>query len=320
MLVSAAVEVFFGHTQLGRQLVSPAVAIGNFDGVHLGHRALIDRARARASASGGEATVLTFSPHPAVVLAPDRAPPAICGMTRKLELLAGAGVAVCVVEPFDRELSQRSPSEFVTDVLAEGLGARHVIVGYDFSFGRGRAGNADTLLELGSKVGFEVDVIEPVVVAGQAVSSSRVRQAVGAGELEQARALLGRRFDVDGPVVRGAGRGRELGVPTANIQVAGDLLPPIGIYAVWVHIEGETIARPGAASLGTNPTFGDAGHVSLEVYLLDFDQDLYDQRCRITFVAKLRGERRFADVAQLVAQMQRDIDDTRQILDHAPPD
>jgi riboflavin kinase/FMN adenylyltransferase len=312
-------EVFSGHRKLDRALRAPALAIGNFDGVHAGHRRLLERARSAAALHGGEAVALTFDPPPARFLAPHLAPRLITTQVRKLELLAAAGIDVCVVEPFDRQLADLSPEAFARDVLAGALGARHIVVGYDFTFGKRRAGNTEILRQLGDQFGFTVEVVDPVAVEGVVASSSRVRSFVGDGNLAGARLLLGRDFEVDGVVVRGAGRGRALGVPTANLAPETELLPPLGIYAGWVEIAGDPARRPGAVSVGTNPTFEVAGKLSLEVFLLDWDGDLYGQGLRIGFVERLRGERRFPDADSLVQQIRRDIEDTRGVLSAAPP-
>jgi riboflavin kinase / FMN adenylyltransferase len=313
--------VFPGHRAVARALRAPAVAIGNFDGVHRGHMALLERAKARAAAARGQSAVLTFEPHPAVVLAPRLAPRLITPLDRKLELISAAGIEACIVEPFDRDLAGLPPAEFARVVLADAIGARTVVVGFDFTFGHRRAGNTALLRELGRDLGFDVDVVEAFTVDGLVASSTRVRGFVGEGNMAGARLLLGRDFDVSGRVVRGAGRGRGLGIPTANIAPDGQLLPASGIYAVWLELlpdgAGSPIDRarmPGAASLGTNPTFDGAGELTLEVHVLDFDGDLYDRRVRVGFVERLRGERRFPGVAELVDQIHRDIADTRRIL------
>jgi riboflavin kinase/FMN adenylyltransferase len=315
-------EVFRGHRHIRRSLRSPAVAIGNFDGVHRGHLALLERARARAAAGGGESAVLTFDPHPAVVLAPDLAPRLITTLERKLELIAAAGIDVCVVEPFDRELAALSPDEFVRAVLADAIHAQSVVVGFDFTFGHRRAGTTAMLRSLGQTLGFDVDVVEAFTVDGLVASSTRVRSFVRDGNMAGARLLLGRDFDVSGRVVHGAGRGRGLGMPTANIDPDTPLLPAPGIYAVWVELlDGGGAGRarlPAAASLGTNPTFEASSDLRLEAHILDFDGDLYGQRLRVGFVERLRGERRFPGADELMAQIHQDIADTRRILD-APP-
>ncbi|HKE18087.1 MAG TPA: bifunctional riboflavin kinase/FAD synthetase [Kofleriaceae bacterium] len=322
-------EVFRGHRSIGRRLRAPAVAIGNFDGVHRGHLALLERARERAAALGGESAALTFEPHPALVLAPQLAPRLITTSERKLELLAAAGVEVCVVEPFDRELAKLSPEQFARSVLSDAIGARSVVVGFDFTFGHRRAGTTALLGNLGESLGFEVDVVEAFTVDGLVASSTRVRSFVTEGNMAGARLLLGRDFEVCGRVVRGAGRGRGLGIPTANIAPDTPLLPASGIYAVWLELlpEGpDGPARgavgprlPGAASLGTNPTFHIGGELTLEVHVLDFDGDLYDRRVRVAFVERLRDERRFPGADELLDQIRRDVADTRRILAAGPP-
>jgi riboflavin kinase/FMN adenylyltransferase len=306
-------EVFPGHRRLARALRAPAVAIGNFDGVHRGHQQLIARARAAAVALGGETVALTFDPHPAAVLAPERAPRLLTSTARKLELLAAAGADAAVVEPFGPELATLSPRSFADEVLVRALGARQVVVGYDFRFGQGRGGSTETLRELGGELGFAVDVVDPVTVDGVVASSSRIRTSIEEGDLAGARALLGRDPEVEGTVVRGAGRGRGIGVATANLDIDAGVVPPLGIYATWVFLAGGE-QLPGAASVGTNPTFDDSGRLSLEVHILDFDRDLYGQRLRLGFAVRLRGELRFAGAAELVEQIRRDIADTRRIL------
>ncbi|HTE51464.1 MAG TPA: bifunctional riboflavin kinase/FAD synthetase [Kofleriaceae bacterium] len=316
-------DVFRGHRAIERALRAPAVAIGNFDGVHRGHLALLERARARASAMNGEAVALTFEPHPAMVLAPHLAPRLLTTTRRKLELLAEAGIDACVVEPFDRDLAGLPPDQFARVVLADAIGARRVVVGFDFTFGHKRGGTTATLRELGRDLGFEVDVVDAFTVDGLVASSTRARSFVSEGNMAGARLLLGRDFEVCGQVVRGAGRGRGLGIPTANVAAETPLLPASGIYAVWLQelepATGEVgdVAGPrlaGAASLGTNPTFDSAGELTLEVHILDFDGDLYDRRVRVSFVERLRGERRFPGAAELLDQIGRDIADTRRVL------
>ena len=297
----------------GRSLKAPGVARGNFDGVHLGHRALFAEAARAARAAGGEAVVLTFEPHPARVLAPDLAPPLLTPLPRKLELLAEAGVDACVVLPFTKELASHSASEFVREVLLEGLGARDVVVGHDFTYGRKREGTVETLRADGAARGFAVHVIPAVTVEGLVVSSTKIRELLHEGNVAGARMLLGRTFDVEGTVVRGAGRGRSIGVPTANVAVEGELLPHPGVYAGRASLlEGGRArwTKPAAINLGTNPTFG-GGQLSLEAHVLGHDEDLYERRLRIAFASRLRGEQRFPDAQALVAQIRKDIDDVK---------
>ena len=313
-------EIFEGYRALFRPLASPSIALGNFDGVHVGHRALLAASRRAATKLDGDSVAYTFDPHPATVLAPDRVPALITSRERKLELLGDDGVDVCILEPFDVEMSKVSAEEFVEEIVVKILAAKHIVVGYDFSFGHKATGTTETLRSLGAKHGFKVEVIQPVEVDGEVASSSRVRAAVREGDMQRAHALLGRHFDVDGDVVRGAGRGRKIGVPTANVDTAGcELMPPLGIYAVRARIlDSETpeTRYDGAASLGTNPTFSDEGRVTLEVMLLDFDRDIYDRRLRVEFVQRLRGEAKYEGVEALVAQICEDVERARAILAH----
>lgn len=289
-----------------------AVAIGNFDGVHVGHRALIARARELAGDHATAAVALTFDPHPSTLVAPTGGPPMISTLERRLELLGAAGLDATVVEPFTRELAALDPAAFVDDILIGALHARAIIVGYDFTYGAQRAGTIDTLVAHGARAGLEVAIVPPVEVAGEVASSTRIRAYLRAGELGPAARLLGRPWDVDGVVVHGAQRGRAIGVPTANLATAGDLPLAPGIYAVTFACDG--ITRPAVASLGTNPTFVEDGRLVLEVHVLDFDGDLYDRTARTTFVAKLRDEARYDSVDELVAQIRIDIDEARTAL------
>lgn len=305
-------DVFRKAPPLPRPLRRPVVAIGNFDGVHLGHERLFEVTRARAAAVGGEAVVLTFEPHPAKLLAPALAPPLLTTPEQKLERIAACGIEVCVVLPFTRELAAQSPDEFVRGIIVDGLGAREVVVGYDFTYGHKRAGNVDTLRTEGTRLGFAVHVVPPVTVEGIVASSTKIREFVHEGNVTGARLLLGRPYAVDGRVVRGAGRGRPLGVPTANVATENELLPRPGVYAARVGILDGSGARLGAVvNLGTNPTFVADGRLSLEAHLLDWEGDLYDRRVRVEFLAWLRPEERFPGPEALVAQIRRDIEAAR---------
>ncbi|HTR54167.1 MAG TPA: bifunctional riboflavin kinase/FAD synthetase [Kofleriaceae bacterium] len=285
-----------------------AVAIGNFDGVHVGHRALIARAKALAAAAGaGTQTVaLTFDPHPSAVLAPAAPREQIASLARRLELLGEAGADAVVIEPFTRELASLAPAAFVDEIVLGALRARAIVVGYDFKYGQGGAGTPDALREHGARAGIAVDVVAPVQAGGEVASSTRVRAHLRAGELAAAERLLGRRWDVDGIVVHGAHRGRAIGIPTANIQPDSALTIAPGIYAVTLQLAGEA-PRPAVASLGTNPTFVAGDALVLEVHVLDFAGDLYDRRVRVAFAARLRDEAKFDSVEALVAQIERDI-------------
>jgi riboflavin kinase/FMN adenylyltransferase len=304
-------DIYRGHSLLPRRLREPVVAIGNFDGAHLGHVHIFREARRLAGARSGETVVLTFEPHPAKVLAPTFAPPLITTAGRKLELLAAAGLDAVVIEPFDHALAAKSAEEFVREVLAEGLGARQVVVGYDFTFGSKRSGDVHTLATLGQTYGFGVTVVAPVSVDGLVCSSTKIREFVLEGRVDGAAMLLGRDPEIEGEVVRGAGRGRTIGVPTANIASETELSPKNGVYAGW----GERLSdgkRWGAAiNIGTNPTFVSGNQVSIEAHLLDCDEDLYGQRLRVGFTERLRDEKRYSSRDELVAQIGHDIEQAR---------
>jgi len=288
-----------------------AVAIGNFDGVHLGHRALIRRARELAGAQDAKTVALTFDPHPSVLLAP-KPPAMISSLARRIELLAEAGADVVVVEPFTRDLASRAAHAFIDDIVIGALCARAIVVGYDFSYGQGRSGTTDALRAHGGRAGVEVAIVAAVERDGEVASSSKVRGHLRDGDLVAAKRLLGRAWDIDGTVIHGAKRGRAIGVPTANIRTETELLLRPGIYAVTLEVDGRVL--PAVASLGTNPTFVENGGLVLEVHVLDFDEDLYGKRTRTTFVSRLRDEAKFDSVDALIEQIQRDIDAARRVL------
>ena len=291
---------------------SPAVTIGNFDGVHRGHQALVSAAVARARESGGLAVVLTFDPHPARILSPDRAPAALTTLAQKAEVLADLGVDRLAVLPFDASVARLSPGEFARAVLHETLGARDVVVGESFRFGRRREGDVRGLVDLGRELGFSVHAVPSVLEEGSPVSSSRVRDALARGDVGAAQTLLGRPYFVDASVVRGDGRGRTIGVPTANLEPEDQFLPAQGVYAARCRIPGGGW-RTAVANLGRRPTFG-GGQVTLEVHVVDFEGDLYGARVRLEFHARLRGEERFDGPEALVARIGRDIAAARALL------
>ena len=320
-------EVFRSLAE-ARALRGCAVAIGNFDGVHLGHRSLFETARARSAPGGGRAVALTFEPHPARVLRPDLAPPLITPLPRKLELMAEDGLDAAVVQPFDLAWAQTGARAFVERDLCGHLGATHVVVGYDFTAGHERA-RADALRAMLLACGVSLDVIEPVTAEGLTVSSTRIREFLLEGRVDAAALLLGRPHDVEGVAERGAGRGRALGFPTANLRPAG-MLPANGVYAVRVRLgvpvgEGgvtgtrDATGWDGVCNVGVKPTVEEGAPVTAEAHLLDFDgRDLHGERVRIAFIERLREERRFPSPEALRAQIARDVERARDILRRAP--
>lgn len=298
------------------------VTIGAYDGVHLGHQAVIAAVRARAAGGGMDSAVVTFDRHPASVVRPESAPRLLTDLEQKLELLAVTGLDRCLVVTFDEARSKEPAEEFVQEVLVDCLAARVVIVGEDFHFGHQRLGNVQLLRSMGAELGFEVEGLPLVDASGapagdedDKASSTAIRHSLVAGDLGRAVHLLGRHHEVRGLVARGDARGRELGFPTANVSVPGDiLLPADGIYAGWYERpDGEIHAT--AISLGRRPTFYEEAHASLlEAHLLDFGGDLYGEPAKVRFVARLRGEVKFDGIDALVAQIARDCDDARVAL------
>lgn len=304
----------------GKSVVVP----GNYDGVHLGHRALLQRAQAAAKANQLGVTALFFDPHPHHLLRPDVPRSLLTTPDRRRELLRAAGADHVETVAFDRTFAALSPAEFVSKVLVKQLAARQVIVGPDFRFGQGAQGTVETLATLGQEFGFLVDTVEPVLAGEGRVSSTRIRDAIAAGDVSAAAQLLTRYHDVEGTVVRGDQRGRTLGFPTANVQPAADLLlPPGGVYAVVTrvarkrHQVGASAVRWGVANLGQRPTFGQGADSRLEVHLLDFEGDIYDAHMRVAFVTRLREEMRFDGVDALKKQIGQDVTAARTALENA---
>jgi riboflavin kinase/FMN adenylyltransferase len=294
-----------------------AVTIGAYDGVHLGHRALLRDLCDRAAAAGLSSVVVTFDRHPAYVVRPESAPKQLTGLEQKLELLAACGVDRTLVVPFDEARANETAEDFVREILAEQLSARLVVVGEDFHFGHGRKGNVALLRELGAVYGFEVVGVRLTDEGSEPVSSTRIRALLADGEVEEAARLLGRPHEVRGPVVRGDGRGGpELGYPTANVAVADDIaLPADGMYAgYFTGADGQ--ARPAAVYVGRRPTFYEPGTapVLVEAYLLHFDGDLYGQPARVSFVGRVRGDARFDSAAALIEQMHLDVAEAERLL------
>ncbi|HET6794656.1 MAG TPA: bifunctional riboflavin kinase/FAD synthetase [Acidimicrobiales bacterium] len=292
------------------------VTIGAYDGVHLGHRALIGEVRRRAEALSAASAVVTFDRHPASVVRPESAPLLLTDLDQKLELLASTGIDLTVVVRFDEERASESAEDFVNELLVQRLAARVVVVGEDFHFGHGRRGNVELLRRMGAGCGFEVIGHRLVAEAGSAISSTRIRRLLGEGDVAGAAALLGRHHEVRGQVVKGDGRaGADLGMPTANVAVPpGILLPVDGIYAGWYR-RPEGGLRRAALSLGRRPTFyPDGGPRLLEAHLLDFEGDLYGEAAAVSFVGRIREERTYDSLEPLIAQMQEDVADTRRIL------
>ena len=280
------------------------LALGNFDGLHRGHVKIIERVNRRAGERGSTSVVMTFDPHPPRVVRPDKAPPLIMTKAQRLEALDRAGIAAVAVVRFTTELSHWDPETFVRTVLVDWLRVSEVWVGANFLFGHDRSGNFSTLRTLGQRYGFRADKIDPVRYKEFVVSSTRIRRLVAEGRMDEAGALLGHPYYIDGTVVAGKRRGRELGFPTANLQTENELLPPNGVYATTTTIDG--VVHASLTNVGVRPTFGDTVKPIIEAYVLGFNGDLYGRPVRLGFVQRLRDERKFEDVDALRTQMEAD--------------
>ena len=292
------------------------ITIGVYDGVHLGHRALLTETCAVGERLGLASSVLTFDRHPAQLVSPEKAPCLLTDLAQKVELLESTDVDGVEVLAFDEERRRESAEDFVREILVKRLGARAVVVGRDFHFGHGRRGNVELLTEMGASLGFEVHGLHLVAGPdGEVVSSTRIRALLAEGDVATAARLLGRDHEVRGTVIRGDGRARDLGAPTANVEVAPELcLPAEAIYAGWYE-RPDGKAHPAAISLGRRPTFyGPDGALVLEAHLLDFAGDLYDEPARVRFSHRLRGQEHYSDVDELRRQMAADLVDARQAL------
>lgn len=304
-----------------------SVTIGNFDGVHLGHQALIRRTVERAKEEGLPAVVITFDPHPLRVVKGKDAPPQLISLQHKLECFADLGINLALVMPFTPATASLTPEDFVRAILVECLNTRALVVGYDYAFGKGRRGNAALLTAFGTAHGFTVEEFPAVYLNEEVVSSTRIRETLRQGDVAQASALLGRPYSVEGVVARGMNRGgRLLGFPTANLQMDEELLlPATGVYAVLAELSPKRHALPGVcsgsgsaylkgvANVGSNPTFGD-DFLRVETHLLDFHADIYGAPFRVHFIERLRDERKFNGVPELVDQIRRDAAKARDVL------
>jgi riboflavin kinase/FMN adenylyltransferase len=306
---------------------SPVLALGNFDGLHRGHVKIIERIQRGAVERGGTSVVLTFDPHPPRILRPDKAPVLLMTKAQKLDALARAGVQGAAVVRFTREMSRWEPDVFVRSVLVEWLRVAEVWVGADFLFGRDRTGNFTLLRSLGAQYGFRAEKIDPIRYKDFIVSSTRIRRLVSEGRVDEAGALLGHHYAIDGTVVEGAKRGREIGFPTANLSTSNELIPPHGVYATALTIDGRVY--PSVTNIGQRPTFGDQLQMTIETHVLSIDPraggaafaegvgafNLYGREVRLAFVQRLRDERKFPDIDALKEQIAADVRRAARLFD-----
>jgi riboflavin kinase / FMN adenylyltransferase len=288
-------------------------AIGNFDGVHLGHQALLDAARRRAHAEGTKLAMLTFEPHPRAVFRPEDPPFRLTPFRAKAHCVESLGVDILFALHFDLEFARISAEDFVTEILVSGLGIKGAAVGWDFVFGHKRAGNAALLREMGARFGFGVTEIGPVTHEGELYSSTRIRELLAAGDPRRAAVLLGRPWEIEGHVEHGDRRGRAIGFPTANLSLGDYLRPAAGVYAVRVSIENSESWIDGVANLGNRPTFAGTD-LRLEIHLFDFAGDIYSRHLRVALIDHLRPERKFAGIDALKAQIAADCFRAREVL------
>lgn len=307
-------KIYRGHHEIHENFPKPVLTIGNFDGLHLGHRKIIESVIGRARAEGGTSIIYTFRPHPHLALSPGSAMQLLNTYDEKLEMIETMGVDVAIEEPFSREFSTIAPEKFLRDILLKRLSALAVYVGYDFAFGKDRAGSLELLKGFCEVEGVECNVIAPLKIGGEICSSTSIREHVQAGRIREANALLGREFFYRGLVVRGQGRGKKIGFATANVHTESLLSVKEGVYASRAAIGGKVFAS--VTNVGRQPTFNKDEQVPvvMETHILDFDSDIYGETLEVRMVERMRDEVRFANVEQLVRQIQADVVAALEIL------
>jgi riboflavin kinase/FMN adenylyltransferase len=294
-----------------KDFTSPAVTIGSYDGLHLGHQEIIERVIERARSEGGDAVILTFEPHPVKFLHPELQLPLITPKRKKMMLLERFGIDCTINLPFTKNLAHMSAEEFIRDIVLKRIAPRWVIVGFNFSFGKDGKGTAEELTKIGKGLGIGVEIIPPYTVNGEVISSTRIREMIMAGNIAKANSMLGRDFIILGKVIQGHARGRNLGFPTANLEITSDLYPKKGVYAVTVTVNDKTYQ--GVMNIGTNPTFGDE-EFAVEVFLFNYEDDLYEKELRVAVVEKIRDEQTFPTPDALVQQIEKDVQKAKKIL------
>jgi riboflavin kinase/FMN adenylyltransferase len=304
-------QIFYDLEAPSKLCQESVVTIGVFDGLHLGHRAIIQLVLTQAEKSNLSSLVFAFHPSPLALLAPEKCPPALTALPKKIEILQQLGVDIVVFARFDAYLQQMSPDDFVQLVLLQSLHAKQVVVGYDWRFGKGRTGNPELLKQLGERYKFGVTIVGPTQLHGAPVHSTRIREAISNGELDLTAQLLGRRYSIMGEVITGEGRGRQLGFPTANINPGDQMLPPNGVYAIRAKLEGRLF--DGVLNMGTRPTFGEL-KFQIESHLFDFEGMVYGKTIEIFFIQKIRDERAFPNPEALSHQIQQDVAKAKEIL------
>ena len=294
------------------------LSIGNFDGVHIGHQAVLTHVVERAGSMGGPAICMTFDPHPIKLLRPSEAPRLVTTLEQRLALIARTGIESCLVMPFTHKLARMTASDFVSSVLVERLGVREVYIGNNFRFGADRGGDVSLLSKMGEDLGFRAAAAPIVEASGGVVSSTRVRQAISEGRVEEAESLLGRAVFLDGHVLEGKRLGRTLGFPTLNIEVENEIEPNHGVYVTAVHIPSFSRTFAAVTNIGVRPTVYRNSLTTIESHLLDFTADVYQEKVRLFFIRRLREERAFDSTMQLMTQIRRDVEGARQVFEERP--
>ena len=289
----------------------PVMAIGNFDGVHVGHQALFRKTAELALAHNGTSIAFTFEPHPLKIIAPEKAPPMLTHFKKKMALIESFGINLVICADFTRKFADQQPRDFSKNILFDKIRVKEIVVGFDYAFGRGREGTIPYLKKMGEEFGFQVHVVESFKLDGYTVSSSRVRELIEAGQVEAASQFLGRNYSIIGPVIAGYKTGHSIGFPTANIDTSKVQIPGTGVYAVRVVYENKL--HDAVANIGFNPTFN-RDRLSVEVHVFDFNQAIYNKEIEVQFIARIRSEITFKSAADLVVQINQDIDQAKKIL------
>jgi riboflavin kinase / FMN adenylyltransferase len=305
-------KIIYDLKELAKPLENPVLTIGNFDGVHKGHLALFNKVKERAAAINGQSVVMTFEPHPIKLTNPAKGLSIITPIKQKLKLISEANIDVILCVPFDSQFSSISARDFVKNILLGIIGIKEIVVGYDYSFGNNRQGNINLLKTMGNDLGFKVHTIDPIHLSNVVVSSTSIRNFIKEGNLEAARILLGRDYQISGKVTSGAGRGgKVLGFPTANLMPADELIPKKGVYAVMADLDDQEYY--GVCNIGNNPTFG-TNTLSIETFLLDYDGVTLNKELTIRFIHRLRDEVTFASAAELSEQIAKDLNQAKELF------
>lgn len=299
-------KVFYGIENLPDFFKKSVIAIGNFDGVHLGHQKIFKEVYSESKKISGESVVITFYKHTLYFFKPQNPPLIITPLNKKIELISKNNIENLILINFTEKFANLSAEKFVKEILCKKLNVKYIVIGYDFKFGYGGKGNATTLNEIGRECNFNVNIVEPLKIDDEIISSSAIRRYISQGELEKVSKMLGRRYSIDGIVVKGAGRGKKIGFPTANIKSEEKVFLKNGVYSVFVYIGKEKYL--GALSCGTNPTFQTSGNKVIEVHLINFDKEIYGSEITVEFIERLRDEIHFDNVSSLIKQIEKDIE------------